>query len=180
MNVESKGLVVTQSIHIEAIQEIVAQTVKQITSEMLNALMSGLQEKLDFKGLAEKHISITHKTELSASDEKTQMIYQKLFIATHEHIQKHSQPLVMTFAMMNQQTGNKESAGMFLSTFVLPAVNSIIGKLEVEQPEALTTRKFGGNSTLVIKRDGKMFCIMDKVFVSSKDCEMVILGYRTD
>lgn len=144
MNVESKGLGITQNINIEAVQEVMAQGVKQITAEMLKALMSGLQEKLDFKGLAEKHISTIHKEELSASNEKTQMIYQKLFIATNEHIQKHSQPLVMTFAMMNQQTGNVESAGMFLGTFVLPAVKSIIEKLKVEQPGAIDNKEIWG------------------------------------
>lgn len=140
MNVESKGLGITQNIHIEAVQEVMAQGVKQITEEMLKALMVGLQEKLDFKGLAEKHISTTLNEDLSASDEKTRIIYQKLFLATHEHIQKHSQPLVMTFAMMNEQTGNAESAGMFLGTFVLPAVKSIIEKLKVEQPGALDNK----------------------------------------
>ena len=144
MNVESKGLGVTQRVNIEAVQEMVAQSVKQITAEMIKALMSGLQEKLDFKGLAEKHISTTHKEELSASDEKIQMIYQKLFIATHEHIQKYSQPLVMTFAMMNQQTGNVESGGMFLGTFVLPVVKSMVEKLKVEQPEALDNKEIWG------------------------------------
>lgn len=137
LNVESKGFAIAQNINIEAVQEVMAQGVKQITAELLKALMSGLQEKLDFKGLAEKHIATTHKEELSASDEKTQMIYQKLFTATREHIQKYSQPLVMTFAMINEQTGNLESAGMFLGTFVLPIVKSIIEKLTVEHPEAL-------------------------------------------
>ena len=141
MNVESKGLEVARGINIIAVQEMVAQSTKQITAEMIKALMSGLQENLDFKGLAEKHISTTCKEELSASDEKIQMIYQKLFNATHEHIQNYSQPLVMTFAMMNQQTGNVESAGMFLGTFVLPAVKSIIEKLKVEQPEALDNKE---------------------------------------
>ena len=140
MTVELKGVVIAQSVNnfnIEAVQEVIAQSVKQITAEMGKALMSGLQEKLNFKGLAEKHISITHKEELSASDGKTQMIYKKLFIATNEHIQKNSPPLVMTFAMMNDQAGNTESAGMFLGTFVLPAVKPLIEKLKIEQPEAL-------------------------------------------
>lgn len=140
MNVEPQRLDMAQGVNIVAVQEIVAQTVKSITAEMVKALMSGLQEKLDFKGLAEKYISVKHKEEISLSDEKTQMIYQKLFLATHEHIQKNSQHLVMTFAMMNQQTGNVESAGMFLGTFVLPAVKSMIEKLKVEQPEALNDK----------------------------------------
>jgi hypothetical protein len=46
--------------------------------------------------------------------------------------------------LLNQQTGNVESAGMFLGTFVLPAVKSIIEKLKVEQPEALDNKEIWG------------------------------------
>lgn len=141
MNIESKSPSIILNINIKAVQEIVTQTVIQISTEMVKALMVGLQEKLDFKGLAEKHISITHQEELSASDTKTQMIYRKLFMATQEHIKTHSQPLTMTFAMMNQQTSNNETAGMFLGAFVLPAVHSVIERLKIEQPEALDTQE---------------------------------------
>lgn len=139
MNVQEQKI--TQSINIEVVQKVVAEAVTQITTEMVKALMSGLQENLDFKKLAEKHISPTLKEELSASDEKIQMIYQKLFLATFEHIQKNSAPLVTTFALMSHQTNNMESAGMFLGTFVLPKVNSIIEILKVEQPEALDNKE---------------------------------------
>lgn len=141
MLAEFKDLEINQVVNIEAVQEEVAQSVKQITVEMIKALMSGLAEGLDFKGLADKHISTTFKQELSASDEKIQMIYQKLFDATHEHIQQYSMPLTLTFGMMNQQTGNAESADMFLGSFVLPAVNSLIEKLSAEQPEALNNKE---------------------------------------
>lgn len=129
-----------QSINIEAVQEMVAQSVKQITMEMVKVLKSGLQAKLNFKGLAEKNVSSTLKEQLSASDEKTRMIYQKLFNATNEHIQKNSPPLVTTFAMMNAQTSNAGTDSMFLGTFVLPEVKSLIEKLRVEQPEALENK----------------------------------------
>ncbi len=33
---------------------------------------------------------------------------------------------------------------------------------------------------LIVKRDGKVFCVIDKVFVIGKDCEMVKLSNRTD
>lgn len=132
-------------VNIEPVQVIIAQTVKEITLEMVKALMSGLQEKLDFKGLAEKYISVKHKEEISESDEKIQMVYEKIFQASLEHIQKNSPPLVMTFAAINQQTGNPESAGMFLGTFVLNAVKSMVEKLKLEQPEVIEDKGIWGN-----------------------------------
>lgn len=144
MSIELKRIESAAGVYIEATQEIISQNVKQITAEMVKALMLGLQEKLNFKELAEKHISITHKNDLSASDATIQMVYQKLFMATNEHIQKHSQPLVMTFAMMNQQTGNPEAAGMFLGTFILPTVHSIVEKLKADYPEALDDKRIWG------------------------------------
>jgi len=137
-------MAIQPTINIESIQNVVAHEIIQISQEMVKALMAGLQENLDFKGLAEKHISAEYKQKLSSSDAKIQMIFQKLFIASQEHIQKHSQPLVMTFAMMNQQTGNKESADMFLGTFVLESAKSVFEKLKNEQPEALENKEIWG------------------------------------
>ena len=137
MTVESTGAALAKSVNIEAVKEMVAQAVKQITMEMIKALMAGLRENLDFKGLAARHISSTHNEELSSSDEKVRMVYQKLFLATQEHIQKHSPSLVTTFAMINQQTGN--SSDKFLCAFVLPAARSMTEKLKkAEQSQALT------------------------------------------
>lgn len=144
MSVNLQNPCVTQSFSVEAVQTIVLQTANQIAMEMVRALMSGLQEKLNFKGLAEKHTVVTLEQDLAATDAKTQMVYQKLFTVTNEHIRQHSQPLVTTFAMMNQQTNNDQSAGMFLGSFVLPATKAMIEKLQSEQPESLECSEIWG------------------------------------
>jgi hypothetical protein len=104
---------------------------------MVKALMAGLQEQLDFKKLAEKHIPATLKQDLSQLDEKTQMIYQKLFIEISVYIPNHSNPLALTLMLMNEQTENTESAGLFVGTFLLPHTKSLIAKLNDQFPEAI-------------------------------------------
>ena len=138
MNVESKG---AQTVSISAVQDVVAEGVKDATDKIGKALMKGLQEKLNFKGLAEKHISATYVKDLSSCDEKTQMVYRKLFAATSEHIQTKSQLLVMSFQMMNQQTGNAKAHELFLQSFVLPAAKSVVQRLEAEHPKALENKE---------------------------------------
>ncbi len=121
---------------IEAVQEIVATTVKNISLKMVQALMSGLQESLDFKKLAEKYINVKLSEELSESDDKVKMVSKKLFLATEEHIQKNSPPLVQAFEKMKKQT-SETAVRQFLGSFVLPAAKEMVEKLKVEQPGAL-------------------------------------------
>ena len=122
MTMESKD---PKSLNIE-----IANGAKQIIAEMLKALILGFEQKLDFKELAEKHASTTHEADVSACDEKTQTLYQNLFIATFTQIQQHSKPLMTALHMMNEQTNDPQTGGKFLGTFVLPVAKSIAKQLD--------------------------------------------------
>jgi hypothetical protein len=128
-----------QSLNIPAVQEMVSESVRQTTSVMVTALMLGMRERLDFKGLAEKNIHPELNEELRAHTQKVQMVYQKLFSATKEHIINFSPPLMMTFEKINAQTGKPESADLFLGSFVLSAAKKLVDKLTAEQSAALAS-----------------------------------------
>lgn len=127
----------TQNLHVpyENVNIMINNASNQITMEMVRALMSGLQEKLDFKQLAEKHINPLVEVEIESSDGKTQMVFQKLLMATFQYVQTNSKPIEMTFVKINDVIPG--GSAKFLSSFVLPATKSLIATLEVEEPEAL-------------------------------------------
>ncbi len=125
------------SFEIEAVREIVAETAKNITMKMVQALISGHQENFGIIQLAKKHINVKLREELSESDDKVKMVSKKLFLATHKYIQNFSKPLQKTFRKMKEQTDNETAGRQFLGSFVLPAAKEMVEKLKVEQPGAL-------------------------------------------
>lgn len=137
MTLELRASVSTQTVSIESVQKIVAETTSKVTQEMVQALIVAHQTKMNFKELAEKHINVQLADQLSKSDAKSQMVYKKLFDATLEHIQRNSQPLKTTFEQIIKQTGDAEGDKKFLGSFVFPAVAPMINKLQTEQPEVL-------------------------------------------
>jgi hypothetical protein len=109
------------------LNEVVAHEAHQITMTMVRALMSGLQEKLNFAQLADKHIDVKLEENVNGSDQKTQEIFQKLLTATMIHIHEFSPPMIQTFTMINTQTPN--SAGQFVGSFVWPVTQNIRASL---------------------------------------------------
>lgn len=138
MNIELQGQAIAPPVNIEAVKAMVGLSVAQIASKAALAIMAVLQDKqTTFKELAEKTISATHKEEYSASDAKVQRVYIKLVRETLEFLKANSQPMLALLGIMNTQTGNEDSAGMFLGTFALPFAKDLVEKLQVEQPGAL-------------------------------------------
>jgi hypothetical protein len=122
---------------IETVQKIVAETTNHITGEMLKALMLGLQEKMSFKQLAERHIIPNLTEKVNTSDQKTQNVYQKLFKSTLENLQRNCPPLVQTLAAIAADTKKETAGGDFLGSFVFKATEPMINKLQAEQPGAV-------------------------------------------
>jgi hypothetical protein len=124
--------------NIQLVQEIVAQSTKNVTQAMLSALILGLQANLNFKGLAEKHINVKLDEELSKSDEKTQMTYKKLFAATQEHINNYSSEVLgKTLSTIQVATGNLDTSNQFLGSFVFVEIPLMINKLSHQIPDSL-------------------------------------------
>lgn len=142
MQVQAIG--VEQDVGLEAVKNLVAKSVIQITVKMMTALIASLGEKIDVKTLAERHIVKTLNEDVSESDKVVQKVYSKLFAATNEHILMHSLPLSMTLSGINLQTRNVKSGDMFLGSFVLPEAKSLIETLKVEQPWALEELEIWG------------------------------------
>ena len=137
MNNVTNNSVINPEVNIAAVQEMVAQTVKQLSVDMVQALIAGHSEKLNFKQLADKHISRNLNEQLDSSDEKTKLVYEKLFTATKKHIERFSPPLVQTLTMIDFQTNNAEDSILFLGSFVLPAARTLIENLKSTPPEVL-------------------------------------------
>lgn len=121
---------------IESVQTLVAQKTIDISKLMVEAIITGHQEKLNFKQLAEKHINVNLNIDLSSCDSKMTLVYRKLFNATREHAKRHSPVLCITFDIMNQQTNNDKTSDLFIASFALPATRDLIKQLQVEQPGA--------------------------------------------
>jgi hypothetical protein len=115
------------SINIDNVDKVISDQGHAITMTMVRALMSGLSEGLNFAQLADKHINNNLEQEISASDHKSQEIFQKLITQTLAHINENSPPLVQTFKMINLQKPN--SAAQFVGSFVWPAAQEIRAKL---------------------------------------------------
>lgn len=112
-----------------------SESSKAITMLMVQRLLDGLKDKLDFKALASRHISVTLEADLNASSQKTQTVYQKLFEATFHFVQQNSQDvLIPAFSMMEKQCGEADISGKFLGSFVYSEAK----KLLLEIPESLT------------------------------------------
>lgn len=123
---------------IQVVQEIVAESTKNVTQAMMLALMGGLQEKLSFKELAEKHINPKLDEDLSESDEKTRMVYHKLFAASQEHINQFSaQFLGATLLTIQMDTENTDAPRQFLGSFVISETKNTVEKLLDRAPESL-------------------------------------------
>ncbi len=117
---------------INAVVEIVSKSTNNITMVMVMALMEGLKEKLNFPQLAAKHINVQFETELSNTDEKTKMVFNKLHAATSQHIQQFSPPLQTMFMMMGEPTSK-----LYLNSFVFEGAKQTVETLKLVQPEAL-------------------------------------------
>lgn len=125
------------SYNIEIVQKVVAETTNQITMTMVQALVIGLQEKQNFIQLSEKHIIKDLSEKITKSDEKVQRVYQKLFKATLEHIERNSPPVFQTLAAINVVTRRETAGGEYLGSFVFRATEPMITKLQAEQPGAV-------------------------------------------
>jgi|GEM_PF-2988273 len=127
----SNSLVAGQNFNPEDVKEKISETVKLITLQMVSALMLALQDKLDFKRFAEKHIRPQIENEISLCDQKTQMVFQKLLFVTLKHVNENSPPMQMTFVKINDVIEN--GTPLFLGSFVLPAAKILIEKLESQK-----------------------------------------------
>ena len=135
--------------NIEKVQNIVAGTTNNIAVQMLAAVIQGGTDDITFKQLAERHIIPKLKEQVEKSDQKTQNVYQKLFKASFEHIQRlediqrlehirrNVPSLFQTLAIIIVETNNKDAGGEFLGSFVYNATAPMIAKLEAEQPGAV-------------------------------------------
>jgi hypothetical protein len=123
----------------EAVKFLINETANQVTKKMVEALIEGLKEKLDFKQLAEKHINLQLEKDLSSSGTEIQLIFPKLLISTFNQA-KASKDLETTFAKINDVVPN--GTPLFISSFVLPAIKPLLAKIEAEQPGVLNNQAF--------------------------------------
>jgi hypothetical protein len=119
------------------VQQIVSETVIQITAIMMKALMETDQtDAQGFKSLAERHVLPNLEQDINGCSTLTQKIYKKVFQATLEHIRNYSPPLRLTLEIINSQMRDPSSSGKFLGSFVYLATTSLIDRLDKEQPDA--------------------------------------------
>jgi len=129
----------SKDMQVKAAQTILAEAVISITKVMIQALMTGLKEKMNFGQLAAKHTNVHLKDELSSTDEKIQMVYNKLFAVMKQFIEKSSLPLMQTLDMIKTQTADETAGDKYLGSFVFRATGPIVEKLKSECPEILET-----------------------------------------
>jgi hypothetical protein len=116
--------------------QIINQTAIRITMAMLQAFMTDAE--LDLNTLCDKHIQPLIEQEIEGSDEKTQMVFQKLLMTTFSFAQKF--PLLeVKFIGLNDARAS--GAPLFISSFVFPEAKALVETLEVQDPESLNDRE---------------------------------------
>lgn len=123
--------------HLTAEQTIIASSANELTITMLKILMQEIPLGTNFKTLAEKYTLNKLEEIVKESDVKTQMVYKKLFLTTHEHIKNFSPILQATLAEISTQTANVDAPGEFLGTFVWEKIPLVMNHLKVLAPESL-------------------------------------------
>lgn len=123
---------------IKVVQEIIAQSTKNISAAIGLAVIKGMQEKLSFQKLAERHINQKLDEDISNSDEKTKRMYTKLFVASNQHINQFSEQFLgVVFLGIKEDTNNADAPRQFLGSFVISEAKNTLKKLEDQAPESL-------------------------------------------
>lgn len=119
----------------EVVRTQIDQSVVAISIEMVKAIMAGFEPKLNFKQLAEKHI--TAYTVLPAEDEKAKRVFSKLSAAFHilsvtraDSTDASPTGVIELTLCMIAQTDSEANAVKFLETFIGNETRALIKRVD--------------------------------------------------
>ncbi len=127
---------------VQLAQQMIADAANRIVIEMEKALIAGHEKGMDFATLAEKNLDENLMEKLATMGQHLILVYRKLFLAAHEHIQKNSEPLLVAFAMIEKQSKDEHAIGKFLGSFVIPHAEKMVMKLHDDHPNILENNEF--------------------------------------
>jgi flagellar biosynthesis/type III secretory pathway protein FliH len=127
---------------VEKVNEMIAEAAKEISVKIGEALVAGHEQGLNFAELAEKYIDKDLMEKVSTMEKYLLAVYKKLYVVTFDHIHKNAEPLMIAFAMIDEQTKDKNASGKFLGSFVIPFAEELVLKIHKENKEILDDEKY--------------------------------------